>query len=157
MSTAAVECARQPIDCPDQMLVEAVWTYRAYLFDQAGDRWTSLPSWFVTAAEPYYPGVDLTRVRYVEGVETVHGKHITWGEHIFFVTPMGVGNYLDVHLMVHELEHVRQYQEAEGEQPFLSRYLTTVCTPLLRPDPSTSMASWNWSGPPKLQPMGLRR
>lgn len=132
LAKGGVDCAREPTDCPDQMLDgqlaplvwEAVWSYKAYLFNQAGDRWMSLPTWFVTAAQPYYPGLDLTRVRYAEGIETVHGNHITWGEHILFVTPMNLGTYEDVHMMLHELEHVLQYQEAGGEQPFLARYLT---------------------------------
>lgn len=84
----------------------------------------ALPGWFVAAAQPYFPDVDLAGVRYAEGIQTVHGKHITWGPSIFFTGPLDLGRREDLHMMLHELEHVRQYQEAGGEEPFLTRYLT---------------------------------
>lgn len=132
LAQGAMACAGQPSGCADQLLSgpmaplvwEAVGAYRDHLFAQAEGRWMALPDWFVAAAQVYYPGVDLRAVRYAESIDTVHGSHITWGSNIFFTTPLDLSRYEDVHVTLHELEHVRQYQAAGGEEPFLTRYLT---------------------------------
>jgi hypothetical protein len=125
-------CASQPSGCADQLLHgplaplvwETIGAYRSYLFNQAEGRWKALPDWFVATAQVYYPGLDLTQVRYAEEIQTVHGHHITWGPHIFFTSQLDLSRYEDVHVTLHELEHVRQYQEAGGEGPFLTQYLS---------------------------------
>ena len=132
VAQGAMACAGQPSGCADVLLNgplaplvwQAVGAYRDHLFAQGEGRWTPLPEWFRAAAQPYFPGVDLAQVRYATEVGTVHGHHITWGQTIFFTTPLDLGLYEDVHVMLHELEHVRQYGEAGGEEPFLTRYLT---------------------------------
>lgn len=123
-------CARAPGHCVRETIEElparsarpVLNRYKAHLFDQARSRWQRLPESFVQAAQRFY-AVDLRRVRFATGIDTVHGQAITWGNEIFFPQHRLdlSGSRSDVELMLHELEHVVQYNR-RGVDRFLSEY-----------------------------------
>lgn len=100
--------------------------YKQHLFNQANGRWQTLPFDFINAAQRFYPGIDLHRVRYAEGINTLHGQAITWHYHIFFPDVIDLATENDFELMLHELEHVVQYDQRGGEREFISEYILKV-------------------------------
>ena len=126
-----IDCIRSPSQCPGRVLsapimdtVRPVWNeYRRSLFRQADGNWTALPSWFQNDFKEHYPGLDLSKVRYVEGIDTKHGQAITIGNRIFFPDSIRLTYRSGKRLMLHELEHVVQYQRRGGEDAFIPEYL----------------------------------
>jgi len=74
-------------------------------------------------AQPHYPQIDLARVRFAHNVRTVHGRAITWHYHMFFPWNVDLTQKGDVFVMLHELEHVVQYEVRGGEEAFLREYI----------------------------------
>lgn len=81
-----------------------------------------LPTWFVQKAQPFYD-VDLRRVRYSEGA-SVHGPAIAVTDkyNIYFENHLSFNNSNDLALMLHELEHVVQYDRKGGRSGMLCEY-----------------------------------
>ena len=52
--------------------------YKRHLFGQGRDRWQALPCALISIAQPHYPQIDLTRVRYADSISTLHGGAIAW-------------------------------------------------------------------------------
>lgn len=100
-----------------------VQRYKKHLFDQGEDRWQPLPCALISAAQPHFPLIDLTRVRFANDISTLHGRAITWHYHIFFPWTIDLTNKADLFVMLHELEHVVQYEQRGGEQAFLREYI----------------------------------
>jgi hypothetical protein len=119
-----VRCSEETIKrIPYMYLAPVVERYKQHLFNQGEGRWQKLPPYFVLTVQRHYPGINLDNVRYATNVNTLHGKHITWHNHIFFVTDIDLTRDSDVTLMLHELEHVLQYERRGGEQPFVGEYV----------------------------------
>ncbi|RVH15324.1 hypothetical protein [Sinorhizobium meliloti] len=126
-----VDCVQDPRQCaedqlkriPYQSISLIIERYKSHLFNQGEGRWKSLPQWLVVAAQPHYPEINLSSVRYAENVNTLHGRHIAWHYSIFYTRDINTDSSNDLHLMLHELEHVVQYERRGGEQPFLSEYV----------------------------------
>ena len=95
--------------------------YFTYLDRQA--RYKSIPSKLRRVIETKYPKVLLSRVRYAENINTIHGSAITVGNNIYFPTSININNRSDLHWLLHELEHVSQYNAHGGVEPFLVKYL----------------------------------
>jgi hypothetical protein len=124
-------CVKDPFKCTrdqiDRLMYTALWPvierYKNHLFNQAEGRWKSLPQWLVDGVQRYYPEINLDSVRYAENINTIHNQAITWHYHIFFPINVNFYSTQDVLWMLHELEHVVQYQRRGGEQAFLSEYI----------------------------------
>lgn len=116
--------------CPDEFVGRAgyelvrpvVDQYLGALRNQAASKWQRLSPEFVVRAQPYYTA-DLSRVRFATGINTVHGQAITIGYEVFFPGQLNLARDKDIVLMLHELEHVVQYANRGGVEPFLAEYL----------------------------------
>jgi hypothetical protein len=97
--------------------------YKRHLFGQGEGRWQALPCALIAVAQPHYPQIDLARVRFAHNVRTVHGRAITWHYHMFFPWNVDLTQKGDVFVMLHELEHVVQYEVRGGEEAFLREYI----------------------------------
>jgi hypothetical protein len=95
--------------------------YFVYLDRQAS--YKSLDPSLKEALAEKYSDVNLSSVRYAESVDTVHGAAITVGNKIYFPRRVNFKDYSDLHWLLHELEHVRQYKVHGGVVPFLAKYL----------------------------------
>ena len=97
--------------------------YIAYLERQAQGREKALPSDFLAIVGPHYVKAPLSLVRYAEGINTIHGQAITVGNRIYFPSAINLSEPHDLQWMLHELEHVSQYNVHDGVTPFLIKYL----------------------------------
>jgi uncharacterized membrane protein len=95
--------------------------YFTYLDTQA--RYKQIPSDIRRILTKKYPGVSINSIRYAENVDTVHGQAITVGYKIYFPSSVDFSNDNDLHWLLHEIEHVSQYQAHGGVEPFLIKYL----------------------------------
>jgi Domain of unknown function (DUF4157) len=100
-----------------------VSSYLEYLYQQGNSKgWQRLPDNIIgTYASDY--GIDLKKVRYATNINTVHGQAITIGKEIYFPRGVDFNRIEDVHWLLHELEHVRQYQVTGGVSAFLTKYI----------------------------------
>ncbi len=96
--------------------------YIQYLEVQAKDKKRGLPNELKSAISGKY-NIDFDKVRYATGIDTVHGQAITIGNNIYFPRSIDFNDRSDLHWMLHELEHVRQYKVHNGIAPFLLKYV----------------------------------
>jgi Domain of unknown function (DUF4157) len=96
--------------------------YLADLERQAQGRKRPLPDGFRSIVAQHYPKINLERVRYAENINTWHGQGMTVGYTIYFTSAIDLNNRDDVHWMLHELEHVTQYERVGGVSAFLLKY-----------------------------------
>ena len=126
----AFRCIQDLEHCPKELIARAAYEvarpivdqYLNYLHSQTSNNFYRLPDDFVELAQPYYD-VDLSGVSYSTGVDTVHGQAITIGNQIFFPENIDLDDEDDAELMYHELEHVVQYKNKGGVEPFLAEYI----------------------------------
>ncbi|WP_178133967.1 eCIS core domain-containing protein [Vineibacter terrae] len=85
----------------------------------------------VTGVGRYYPEIDLRKVRFAVDINTGHGQAITIGYRIFFPRKIDLDDRNDVLLMLHELEHVVQYERRGGIRPFLAEYIAKIPTKII--------------------------
>lgn len=98
--------------------------YMNFLEQQARNSWKQLPDYFVRALQPHYPKANLANVHYAEAINTLHGSSITFENKIYFHRNLDIRkNSNDLWLLLHELEHVRQYSVHGGLIPFLTKYI----------------------------------
>ena len=97
--------------------------YIQYLEAQAAGKYKKLPGDFVDAAQPYYNKISLQDVRYAENIHTVHGQCITIGNKIYITGSVDWKSVGDIWIMLHELEHVTQYEAVGGVSEFILKYL----------------------------------
>lgn len=95
--------------------------YLEFLYQQGNNRWERLPDDFKSCYREYYSNLD--NVRYATNVNTVHGSAITVGSEIYFPKDINLSNPDDRRWILHELEHVRQYQVVGGVSAFLVKYI----------------------------------
>lgn len=95
--------------------------YFTYLDRQA--RYKEIPSKLKRILSTKYSTVNLSSVKYAENINTVHGKAITVGNKIYFPRRVDFNDYSDLYWLLHELEHVSQYQVHGGKEAFLVKYL----------------------------------
>lgn len=101
---------------------EIVVAYLATLRAQAQSKWEELPSKLIEILAPYYPDCRLSSVKYATRINTLHGAAITFENQVFFPTALNLYEYANLHWLLHELEHVQQYEQVGGLRPFLARY-----------------------------------
>jgi hypothetical protein len=97
--------------------------YFTYLESQGSNRWKRLPKRLQSILAPEYIKAFLSKVRYAENINTVHGQAITVENNIYFPTSINLNNYSDMSWLLHELEHVSQYQVHGGKTSFVIKYL----------------------------------
>ena len=90
---------------------------------QAQGKKQSLPSELVSAISGQYNNIDLSQVRYATGINTGHGQAITIGNNIYFPSSVDLNKRSQLNWMLHELEHVSQYEAHGGITPFLVKYV----------------------------------
>ncbi len=83
--------------------------------------WETLPRDLVNILREHY-AIDFSRIRYATRIDTEHGQAITLDHDIFFPSKINLKDYSDLHWMLHELEHVRQFEVSPGFETFLVRY-----------------------------------
>jgi Domain of unknown function (DUF4157) len=123
-------CVANPGHCPAELLARVTYQYIrpivelyiSYLMNQANGHWQSLGSHFIDEIQRFY-SVDLRQVRFATGINTVHGQAITIGNNVFFPYDLDLSSDSDAALMYHELEHVVQYANRGGVEPFLAEYV----------------------------------
>ena len=123
------KCISNLNGCPAYVAAKVTYTavqpivdqYISYLQQQAKNV-SALDDRLIRAIQPYY-SVDLHTVRYAININTIHGQNITIGNTVYFVKIMNFTNTTDAWLLYHELEHVVQYANRGGVQPFLSEYI----------------------------------
>jgi hypothetical protein len=97
--------------------------YMADLERQARRKKKALPGKLSSILRSHYKSIDLDRVRYAEEINTWHGQAITIGDTIYFPVQIDLENRADIHWMLHELEHVSQYDKVGGVSAFLAKYM----------------------------------
>ncbi|MCP4986256.1 MAG: DUF4157 domain-containing protein [Colwellia sp.] len=118
-TNSAKKLARDPVGylmkLPEKIIADVcsapVRIYEGTLRGQADGKWESLPSILIEAVQPAY-SVDLSTVRFAEGINTANGAAQTFGRWIYFPHRINLKNYSDLRWMLHELEHVVQYAGA---------------------------------------------
>ncbi len=95
--------------------------YIDYLERQASSK-KRLPDDFIQVVAKYYRSIDLHNVRYAENINTIHGQAITIENTIYFTEKIDFKDPSDLNWMLHELEHVVQYNKV-GLCAFLERYI----------------------------------
>ncbi|MDC9835538.1 DUF1036 domain-containing protein [Rhizobium binxianense] len=126
----AERCLRDLSHCPKELVARAAYEvakpivdqYLNFLSSQTSGNNYKLPDDFISTAQPYY-SVNLNKVRYSLRVNTVHRQAITVGYRIYFPRNIDLDDSDDIELMYHELEHVVQYEQKGGIEPFLAEYI----------------------------------
>jgi Domain of unknown function (DUF4157) len=95
--------------------------YLERLYQQGNGRWQSLPDNFKACYGRHY-GINLDEVKYATNINTGHGSAITVGKDIYFPTDINLDIPEGKRWILHELEHVRQYQVTGGVSKFLVKY-----------------------------------
>jgi uncharacterized membrane protein len=96
--------------------------YIGFLMGQGNGRWRSIDPRLANAVSSNYR-INPGQVRYATGINTLHGDAITIGNNIFFPGALDLDTRGDQELLFHELEHVVQYQNRGGTEPFLAEYV----------------------------------
>lgn len=96
--------------------------YLESLLQQGNGRWQTLPDDFKACYREHY-SFNLDDVRFATNVNTIHGQGITVDSQIYFPRDINLSDRVDRHWMLHELEHVRQYQVVGGVSAFLVKYV----------------------------------
>jgi hypothetical protein len=96
--------------------------YLEFLLQQGNGRWQRLPDDFKTCYREHYR-FNLDDVRFATNVNTIHGQGITVDSQIYFPRDINLSDRTDRRWMLHELEHVRQYQVVGGVSAFLVKYV----------------------------------
>jgi hypothetical protein len=125
--------------CPAQILATIGYdtvrpileNYIAYLRKQAWSNLYPIDGSIIGAMQRFY-SVDLHAVRYATNINTIHGANITIGNTIYFTRNMNFGDRNDEWTLSHELEHVVQYANRGGVQPFLAEYVLKAGGSILR-------------------------
>ncbi|KAL2840934.1 hypothetical protein BJX68DRAFT_271401 [Aspergillus pseudodeflectus] len=113
--------------------------YIEYVESQARGKYRPTPRWLkLILQETASYDIDLSRVSYVEGIDTVQaGNAITFGYYVYFPRKLNLDrtnpDRSDVHWMLHELEHVVQYKATGGVNAFVIKYVAQA---------GTSIGSW---------------
>ncbi|TIV74924.1 MAG: DUF4157 domain-containing protein, partial [Mesorhizobium sp.] len=110
-------CVTNLSACPElakkKLIAETVWgiiqSYKLALYRQVGGGWHTLPKGFRDKASSYYPELNLSGIRYAEGINTGHGQAITFGNDIFIPYRLDFSKKRDVQLILHEMQHSVQY------------------------------------------------
>jgi hypothetical protein len=127
----AQRCINDLAKCPQQLVARASYeiarpivdTYIISLRNQVrSGGYHHLPDDFISDVSTYY-SVNLNEVRYAENINTVHGQNMTLGNDIFLTQAMDWSSMRDRQLIYHELEHVVQYHNKGGIEPFLAEYI----------------------------------
>ena len=92
--------------------------YQAFLDSQVIS-FRKLPEAFAAGAQEHFRS-DLSQVEFATGVDTLSGKVVTIGNRIYFPDQVRFNSRPHIVRMLHELEHVDQYQKL-GKQ-FISKY-----------------------------------
>jgi hypothetical protein len=124
------DCLGNMGHCPGEILARIGYqvlrpiadNYINLLMSQANGKWQSLDSSVIKKIDRFY-SVDLRQVRYATHIDTIHGSAITIGNNIFFPDDLDLDDKDDLELMYHELEHVVQYSNRGGVEPFLTEYV----------------------------------
>jgi hypothetical protein len=133
------QCIANLSGCPAQILARIgyqtirpiVDQYIGFLQNQAGNNVYQLDDSLISEIQPYY-SVDLHGVRYATGINTIHGANVTIGNTVYFVKGMDFSDPNDAWTLFHELEHVVQYANRGGVEPFLSEYVLKAGGSILR-------------------------
>lgn len=104
--------ASRPARILSEVCAAPINGYRTFMNGQAQAQWRTLPADFVRAAQPFY-STNLWEVRYTENAATPAGNAMVMGKSIYFPRPVNFNNPSDVHWMLHEIEHVVQFDGAE--------------------------------------------
>ncbi|MGR8960508.1 DUF1036 domain-containing protein [Rhizobium leguminosarum] len=126
----AERCLKDLSHCPKELVARAAYEvakpivdqYLSFLRSQTSGNNYKLPADFITTAQPYY-SINLNEVRYSLRVNTIHRQAITVGYRIYFPRNIDLDDSDDIELMYHELEHVVQYRNKGGVEPFLAEYI----------------------------------
>jgi len=124
------QCIENMSSCPGQIMGRMTYQmvrpivdgYIGYLNSQVGNNVSSFDADFIAAIQRYY-SIDIRNVRYATGINTLHGMNITIGNMIYFVDDMDFSDPDDAQTAYHELEHVVQYANRGGVEPFLAEYI----------------------------------
>jgi hypothetical protein len=116
--------------CPGQIIARLGYQsvkpivdgYIGFLNSQVGNRVHAFDANFIASIQRYY-SVNISGVRYATGINTLHGMNITIGNMIYFVRDVDLTDPNDAQLAYHELEHVVQYANRGGVEPFLAEYI----------------------------------
>lgn len=81
-----------------------------------------LPDHVIEVLRPHYD-IDWSRLEYAVGQKTIHGMNMAVGNRIYFTKPeLNLMKRSEFKLMLHELEHVRQYRVSGAEMGFTAKY-----------------------------------
>ncbi|MGO7675073.1 DUF4157 domain-containing protein [Rhizobium ruizarguesonis] len=124
------DCVADISKCPGAILSQVtadvlrpiVSAYISSLEQQANGKWQTIPASYLASAQQYY-SVDLHQVRYATNINTLHGQAITIGYEVFFPENIDFNTRAGTELVSHELEHVVQYANRGGINPFIAEYV----------------------------------
>ncbi len=133
------QCIANLSACPAQIIATIGYQtvkpivdhYIGFLQNQAGNNVYGLDQSVINRIQSFY-SVDLHNVRFAININTIHGSNITIGNTIYFVKAMDFNDVNDAWTLYHELEHVGQYAQRGGVEPFLSEYVLKAGGSVLR-------------------------
>ena len=136
---------KYPLDTLEQIWVTPlIYAFIENLERQAVHRKKSLPEWLKVKIHPFYPKIDLNRVRYAENINIpslIGQAAMTIGYTIYIPTTISIDHEQTIlnveqdtwlftyntHLILHELEHTNQYLSVSGSKSaFVIKYCGSV-------------------------------
>ncbi len=140
------QCISNLLACPGQIIARIgyqtirpiVDQYIGFLQNQAGNNIYRLDDAIINQIQKFY-SINLHGVRYATGINTIHGANITIGNTIYFVRDIDFDSPNDGWTLYHELEHVVQYANRGGVEPFLAEYTLKAGGSILRGGNSIDM------------------
>lgn len=109
----------------NRVAIGLIRTYHITMQQEADrdGKWKSIPDILIRAIRAHFPSLNLSQIRYADGVNTrIERNAITFGNEIFFpwsIDPIGK----DLNWLLHELTHCEQYDRLGGIESFLEMHI----------------------------------
>jgi len=116
----------------DPTLMPIISLYWLGMEKQAIRKWSPLSAEWLERLTPFY-NIDLTTVRYAQGIDTsLSDTAVTIGSHIFFPEALDLSASEDQRWLFHELMHCEQYVRLGGVPDFFHQYIPEIVASVLK-------------------------
>ncbi len=113
------KCVNEVMTAPVAVYAQA---YIETLYRQSEGKTYPFSPEFVQLAQPHYD-IDLNGITYADDIDTGHGMVLAYCDRVFFTRGGNLWqDKAELHLVLHELEHLVQCQK-RGRRTFLSEYI----------------------------------
>ena len=116
----------------DPTLMPIISLYWLGMEKQAIRKWSPLSAEWLERLTPFY-NIDLTTVRYAQGIDTsLSDTAVTIGSHIFFPEALDLSASEDQRWLFHELMHCEQYVRLKSVPNFFHQYIPEIVASVLK-------------------------